>query len=425
MINFKQIWQRMAARLKRPVSPPEPPDVKRDVAAIRGDNTALHVELDNVRHQLEQSRDENSGQLAELQQRLVQAEGESNRKLDELQQRLVQATDESSHKLAELQQRVELAESERTRVQQHLQVLRTELNDTTARQGMAETRAREMETELKRENNKLLDLMQQLGERENKIEKRAALTLWIVSAALLLGVVSSAAVVWSMRNSDRMLAELVRDIRDIRQSVAQLPARTPAPPVAGSYEAPPAVAALPPPVSSMDTPEPKPRVISMQRSLLPNPVAVNPELADSLNRTFDSRWDTKAFFIDNAKQWGVATLPNGTQYRVISKGNGKRPVVSDRVVVNYRGFRLDGTEFDSAYADEDAESATFTVDEVIPGWKEALLSMEEGAQWELYIPPELAQASGTRNRSLLGFEPLVYVIELKSVLDDSETAEDR
>lgn len=424
MINFKHIWQRLTARLRRPVSAPEPPDVNRDVAAIRGDNSALHAELDNVRQQLGQSCDENSGQLADLRQRLTQTEDDSTRKLDELQQQLVQAADESTHRLTELQQRVELAESERTRVQQNMQVLRTELHDTTARQGMAETRAREMEMELKRENNKLLDLMQQLGDRENKLEKRASLTLWIVIAALMLGFVSSGAVVWSVRNSDQMLAELVNDIRDIRQSVAQLPARAPVPPVASSYEAPAAVEALPPPVSSTDIPEPKPRKISLQRSLLPNPVAVNPDLADSLNRTFDSRWDTKAFFNDNAKNWGVASLPNGTQYRVISKGNGKTPVESDRVVVNYRGFRLDGTEFDSAYADEDAESATFTVGEVIPGWKEALLNMEEGAQWELYIPPDLAQAGGTRNRSMLGFEPLIYVIELKSVLDESDGAGD-
>jgi FKBP-type peptidyl-prolyl cis-trans isomerase len=99
------------------------------------------------------------------------------------------------------------------------------------------------------------------------------------------------------------------------------------------------------------------------------------------------------------------------------------PTLSDSVLVDYRAFLLDGSEFDSP--DEEPGEAVFAMDEVIPGWKEALLRMEEGSQWELYIPANLAHKGSTRKRGMLGFEPLVYVLELKSIFDADVPAQDQ
>jgi FKBP-type peptidyl-prolyl cis-trans isomerase len=116
-----------------------------------------------------------------------------------------------------------------------------------------------------------------------------------------------------------------------------------------------------------------------------------------------------AFFEENARKDSVITLPSGLQYRVLRRGNGRTPGPGDRVTVHYRGTRLDGTEFDSSHRGEGP--ATFRLDEVIPGWQEALQHMEEGATWEIYVPPELSY----RQPGPLGAEPVIFEVELLAV----------
>ncbi|HYQ72479.1 MAG TPA: FKBP-type peptidyl-prolyl cis-trans isomerase [Gammaproteobacteria bacterium] len=94
------------------------------------------------------------------------------------------------------------------------------------------------------------------------------------------------------------------------------------------------------------------------------------------------------FLAENAKHEGVVTLPSGLQYRVLETGSGRQPSATDTVSVHYRGTLIDGTEFDSSYSRN--KPATFRADRVIPGWREALQLMPEGAKWELFIPAKLA-----------------------------------
>jgi len=337
--------------------------------------------------------------------------------------------------MAGLQQRVEHAEAGHNQMQQHVQGLRTELYDATARQEAAETRVRKLETELKREHIKQLELIRQIQDQERELERRTGRTMWIATAALLLGAVSSAAMVWSIRSNDRVLAELAEDIRDIKLSMTQQPAHDLNPPVAEAFPEPAVVVASSPVIIPDAFPDQQPAVNEeasrMQHSetgredLLPYSLAVYSGYSDSPGKIDTTRKDAKTFFEENARDAGVVTLPNGSQYRVLSRGVGKSPTASDKVIVDYRAFTLDGREFDSAYSEQDVDAATFTVNEVIPGWKEALLRMEEGAQWELYIPPDLAHKGGTRKRGMLGFEPLIYVIELKTVIDTDESSPDQ
>ena len=125
-----------------------------------------------------------------------------------------------------------------------------------------------------------------------------------------------------------------------------------------------------------------------------------------------------AFFEQNAGKDSVITLPSGLQYRVLRRGSGRTPAAGDRVTVHYRGTRLDGTEFDSSHHGQGP--ATFRLEEVIPGWQEALQHMEEGATWELYIPPELA----FRKPGPLGATPVIFELELVAVGRSATTAVD-
>lgn len=106
------------------------------------------------------------------------------------------------------------------------------------------------------------------------------------------------------------------------------------------------------------------------------------------------------------------SLPSGLLYRVLKNGNGsgRSPTATDTVVLKYRGTLPDGREFDRSEGE-----ARYSLGEVIPGLQEALQLMEEGAQWELYVPPSLAHRGGTRQRGALGLQPLIYEIELVSI----------
>lgn len=130
--------------------------------------------------------------------------------------------------------------------------------------------------------------------------------------------------------------------------------------------------------------------------------------------------EASVFLAENAANAGVVTLEDSVQYRVITEGTGAMPGPEDVVVVNYRGTLLDGTEFDNSYTR--GEPVQFPLNQVIPGWSTALQQMRTGAEYEVWIPPQLAYGEmGAGNippNAVLKFE-----IELLDVNPDSSQAE--
>ena len=96
----------------------------------------------------------------------------------------------------------------------------------------------------------------------------------------------------------------------------------------------------------------------------------------------------KKFLTGNKAKKDVVELPSGLQYKTLIKGDGKKPTLSDTVVVHYRGTLIDGKEFDSSY--KRGKPATFPLKNIIKGWQEALTMMEVGSKWQIYVPPDLA-----------------------------------
>ena len=98
----------------------------------------------------------------------------------------------------------------------------------------------------------------------------------------------------------------------------------------------------------------------------------------------------KTFLAQNAKAADIHTTPSGLQYRILQSGpaSGAHPTGDGEVKVNYEGKLLDGTVFDSSYAR--GVPAVLSVEQLIPGWQEALKLMRPGDVWLIYLPPELA-----------------------------------
>jgi FKBP-type peptidyl-prolyl cis-trans isomerase len=102
----------------------------------------------------------------------------------------------------------------------------------------------------------------------------------------------------------------------------------------------------------------------------------------------DNKTKGEAYLEANKKKDGWKTTASGLQYKILTTGTGAKPKATDTVVTNYRGMKIDGTEFDSSYKRN--EPAEFPVNQVIPGWTEALQMMPVGSKWELVIPASLA-----------------------------------
>lgn len=123
----------------------------------------------------------------------------------------------------------------------------------------------------------------------------------------------------------------------------------------------------------------------------------------------------KKFLEENKKRPGVITLPSGLQYEVVKEGNiGKYAKATDRVKCHYEGTLIDGTLFDSSI--KRGEPAVFGVNQVIPGWVEALQLMPEGAKWKLYIPSDLAYGAQGAGEMIPPHSTLIFEVELIEVL---------
>jgi FKBP-type peptidyl-prolyl cis-trans isomerase FklB len=116
---------------------------------------------------------------------------------------------------------------------------------------------------------------------------------------------------------------------------------------------------------------------------------------------------------ENGKKEGVITLPSGLQYQIIKTGSGSKPSPTDKVTVHYNGTLIDGKVFDSSV--QRGQPAQFPVNQVIPGWTEALQLMPVGSKWKLWIPANLAYGERSPGGVIGPNETLVFDVELISI----------
>lgn len=120
-----------------------------------------------------------------------------------------------------------------------------------------------------------------------------------------------------------------------------------------------------------------------------------------------------AFLEENKGKDGVVVTDSGLQYQVLAKGEGPLATEQDIVSVNYTGTLIDGTEFDSTQ--KHGKPVEFQVNQVIPGWTEALKLMNPGSKLRLVIPPALAYGEQGAAPVIQPNSVLVFEVELLSI----------
>ena len=118
------------------------------------------------------------------------------------------------------------------------------------------------------------------------------------------------------------------------------------------------------------------------------------------------------------KKSGITVLPSGLMYKVLVKGDGPVAKDTDKVKVKYEGRLIDGTVFDSTEK-HGGEPATFSPNQVIKGWTEALTLMPVGSKWQLYIPQELAYGSRDAGQ-IKPFSALIFDVEVLEIVEDKK-----
>ena len=121
----------------------------------------------------------------------------------------------------------------------------------------------------------------------------------------------------------------------------------------------------------------------------------------------------EAFLEKNKTKSGIVTTESGLQYKVETAGNGAVPKDGDKVKVHYTGKLLNGEVFDSSV--DRGEPAEFGVNQVIPGWTEALKLMPVGSKYTLYIPSDLAYGERGAGPKIKANSTLVFEVELLGV----------
>jgi len=120
------------------------------------------------------------------------------------------------------------------------------------------------------------------------------------------------------------------------------------------------------------------------------------------------------FLKENAQKEGVITLPSGLQYKVLKQGDGAIAKATDKVKVKYEGRLIDGKVFDSTDK-HGGDPVTFSPNQVIKGWTEALCMMPVGSKWQLYIPQELAYGPRGAGADIPPYSTLIFDVEVLEI----------
>jgi len=137
---------------------------------------------------------------------------------------------------------------------------------------------------------------------------------------------------------------------------------------------------------------------------------VQQKMEAQFRKALDDNKAQSANFITQYKaQEGVITLPSGIMYRIAKPGTGAKATANSQVQIGFRSFLaavgvpLSGVQTPPAFKVSDAP---------IPALKETLPLMQQGAVWEVVVPP--GKGAGDQNQQFAQ-QAISIQVELGSV----------
>jgi FKBP-type peptidyl-prolyl cis-trans isomerase FklB len=129
----------------------------------------------------------------------------------------------------------------------------------------------------------------------------------------------------------------------------------------------------------------------------------------------NNKWQTlnEQFLTNNHTKDGVVTTKDGLQYKVLIQGVGLKPNSASYAKIIYTGKLIDGTVFDTTINDTTLINVVNSayLSTYVSGFQEALLKMNTGSMWEIYIPQALGYGS-TSYGSIPGYSTLIFDVQL-------------
>ena len=123
----------------------------------------------------------------------------------------------------------------------------------------------------------------------------------------------------------------------------------------------------------------------------------------------DNQAQSADFVTKYKTQQGVVTLPSGIMYRIAKPGTGAKATANSQVQIGFRSFLaavgvpLSGVQTPPAFKVSEAP---------IPALKETLPLMQQGAVWEVVVPP--GKGTGDQNQQFAQ-QAVAIQVELGSV----------
>jgi len=111
---------------------------------------------------------------------------------------------------------------------------------------------------------------------------------------------------------------------------------------------------------------------------------------------------------------GTSPAPTQLQTRDLVTGTGTAAALTSTVKVQYVGANYaTGKDFDASWTDNGP--ATFSLNQVVPGFAQGISGMKVGGWREIVIPPALGYGAGGQPPAVGPNETLVFVVDLIAV----------